>query len=274
MKNLLVILFITIVLFSCGKKEGTTSDSKQTISETKSVTAGDGSLKFAEKKFFRGYNNCNPSDTCTYIEVNYIEAIDGKLKDKVNSFLSSRILEGLTFGEIKSPGIQAAADSFIASYADFKKQEPGYNQYWYFEYFIRVANETPALVCIEASNSSYMGGAHPNSYAEFFNISKETGDTVSLSQIFVRGFEAKLNKLIDAKYREIKGLKPDDNLQEKGELFENKIEFNYNFTVEKDGSVTFFYNTYEIAPYVAGPTDITLSKQELSSIIDPSGPLK
>lgn len=274
MKTTLIILLISAFLFSCGQKQSSTSDSKQVMSDTKSITTSDGPVKFAGKKFFKGYNNCSPSDTCTYFEVDYIEAVEGRLKDKLNTFLMKQILSGISFGDTTYSSIQAAADSFIVSYSDFRKQEPGYNQYWYFEYFIKAANETPSLICIEASNNSYMGGAHPNSYAEFFNISKETGDTVSLKDVFVKGFEAPLNKMIDAKYRELRGLKPGDNLQEKGDLFENKIEFNYNFTVEKDGGVTFFYNTYEIAPYVAGPIDITLTKQELAPIIDPNGPLK
>lgn len=272
--KILTVLFLSVLLFSCGKKEGTTSDSKQTIPESKTNSASDGPLKFTEKRLFKSYNNCSQSDTCTYIEINYIEASDGKLKDKVNSFLMRQLLAGVSIGDTTYSSPQAAADSFLAIYADFRKQEPDYNQFWYFEYFMRVANETEALVSIEASNNSYTGGAHPNSYAEFFNISRETGDTISLKDIFVKGFEAPLNKLIDAKFREINGLKPGDDLQELGGLFENKIAFNYNFTVEKDGGVTFFYNTYEIAPYVRGPIDITLSKKELSSIIDPKGLLK
>jgi hypothetical protein len=270
--KILIFLFVAITFFSCGKKDGATSDSKQTISDTK--PGENGELKFEEKKFLKSYYNCLPSDTCTYFELSYPEAAGGKLKDKINSFLMKQILSGVSFGDTTYSSIPAAADSFIAAYTDFRQQEQGYNQFWYFEYFMRVANETPALVSIEASNSSYLGGAHPNSYTEFFNISKETGDTVSLSDIFVKGFEVPLNKLIDAKYRELKGLKPNDNLQEKGELFDNKIEFNYNFSVGSDGSVMFFYNNYEIAPYAAGPLDIKLSKKELVSIINPNGPLK
>ncbi len=272
MKNILIIACLSVILLSCGKKDGATSDTKQTIADTKTVENGE--LKFEEKKFLKSYNNCLPSDTCTYFELSYPEAVNGKLKDKINTFLMKQILSGVSIGDTIYNSIPAAGDSFIAIYADFRKQEPGSGQFWYFEYTMRLASETSKLITIEASNNSYLGGAHPNYYTEFFNLSKETGDTVSLSDIFVKGFEVPLNKLIDAKYRELKGLKPGDNLQEKGELFDNKIEFNYNFSVESDGSVMFFYNNYEIAPYAAGPFEVKLSKQELAPITNPNGPLK
>ena len=119
-----------------------------------------------------------------------------------------------------------------------------------------------------------MGGAHPNSYLEYYNISKETGDTLSLGNLFVQGFEKKLNELVDAAFRKANNLKPGDNLADKGGLFENKITFNYNWLVNKDGSLTFYYNQYEIASYAQGPIEVTLSKEDITPMLAPNSPLK
>ncbi|MEO8665310.1 MAG: RsiV family protein, partial [Ignavibacteria bacterium] len=53
----------------------------------------------------------------------------------------------------------------------------------------------------------------------------------------------------------------------KGDLFSNKISFKYNVAVTKDGVLEFYYNPYEIAPYVVGPITVSLTKAELGTLI-------
>jgi hypothetical protein len=170
--------------------------------------------------------------------------------------------------------MQVAADSFMAQYAATRKEFPESPQYWYLELSVQAANETSKIITFASENSSFMGGAHPNTYFNYTNISKETGDTISLSNLFAPGFEIKLNVLIDAAYRKMKNLKPGDNLQDKGDLFENKIAFNYNFMVTKEGTITFYYNPYEIGAYVFGPIEITLTKDEIAPLLSANSLLK
>ena len=277
MNKILLVLLAAVFLIACGKKnESTTTDSKQTTENknTESKTTDDGTLKFAEKKFFKSHKDCKPSDTCTYFQVDYLEAVSGKNKDKINKFLMTEINWSLTIGDTTLTTIQAAADSFMTSYVSFRKEVPESAQFWYLEYTMKQANETPKIVSLSSTISSYMGGAHPNTFMGYINISKETGDTVSLSALFAAGFEKKLNALVDAEYRKMKNLKPGDNLAEKGDLFENKIEFNYNYTINKEGSITFYYNPYEISAYAVGPIEVTLSKEQISGLLAQNSPLK
>ena len=277
MKILILILFSVFIAFGCSKNKTESPGDKTGTTESKtnsgSNTKDEGPLKFTEKPFLKTNNNCNPSDTCTYFKVDYLEA-SGKSKDKINSLLMSEVLANVSFGDSKYPSLQIAADSFMTSFVSFRKEVPEGAQFWYFEYFMSVDNQTPKIVSISGSNSSYMGGAHPNTYVTFLNINKETGDTVSLSNIFAAGFEKKLNALVDAKFRRMKGLKPGDNLMEKGDLFENKIEFNYNWSTTKEGGIMFYYNPYEIAAYVFGPTELVLTKQEIEGLLAADSPLK
>jgi hypothetical protein len=137
-----------------------------------------------------------------------------------------------------------------------------------------VYSETDKILCLTFFNSNYLGGAHPNTLTIFRNINKETGDTVTLPDLFGAGFEEKLNQLIDKNYRLSAGLQPGDNLAEKGELFENKITFNYNFAVWNDKSVEFYYNAYEIAPYAVGPISVKIPASEVSGILTGASQLK
>jgi hypothetical protein len=161
----------------------------------------------------------------------------------------------------------------MASFADTKKQFPAIPGAWFWEYNMKIYGETTNILCLSADNMTFTGGAHPNYYSAFYNINKVTGDTLSLKDLLVPGFETKLNELIDKKFREMKGLQPGENLQDKGELFENKITFNYNAAVTKELGIEFHYNPYEIAPYAAGPITISLSREELGDLIKPNGPL-
>jgi len=268
-KILLAFLATTILLLTgCGQKTQTTTSSEKKKSDSIVETA----LSFSPKELFKSIGNCRPSDTCTYFKINYIEASSGKIKDKLNAFIGRQVLAGAEFGDTLPVSIQAAADSFLVSYNQAKKQFPDMPGFWSWDYSMKIYNETPKILCLSAESYSFMGGAHPNSFTNYFNISKETGDTISLTALLSPGFETKLNALIDKKYREMKGLKPHDNLMTKGDLFENKITFNYNVAVTKDG-LLFYYNAYEIAPYAVGPIKISLNKAELGDLISQTSPM-
>jgi hypothetical protein len=72
----------------------------------------------------------------------------------------------------------------------------------------------------------------------------------------------------------MKGLKPGDNLSEKGDLFVNKITFTYNFAVLNDKAIEFYYNAYDIAPYVIGPVVVKISAEDIAGILTGSSPLR
>ena len=274
MKYTIILLISVSLILACGKKEnnGSTGDVKQTTTDSKNTNSGD--LKFTDKSFLKSYNNCSPNDTCTYFKVDYIEAVSGKNKDKINNLISRIINVSTTLGETAPPSMQVAADTFMAQFVQMRKEFPESPQYWYLETSVAVDNETPNILTIAAGNSSYLGGAHPNSYLQFYNISKETGDTLTLSNLFAPGFEKKLNYLIDTKFRKDNNLKPGDDLADKGGLFENKIAFNYNYTFTKEGGMTFYYNQYEIASYAQGPIEVTLSKDDIAPLLSQNSPLK
>ncbi|NOS84629.1 MAG: DUF3298 domain-containing protein [Ignavibacteria bacterium] len=273
MKYLIPVLIAVFFIVSCGKKnDNSSTEQKQTTTDSKTTNSND--IKFSDKSFLKSYNNCSPTDTCTYFRVDYIEAVSGSHKDKLNKLIMNIVNSGVSFGDSTMPTMQVAADSFMAQYVTMRKEYPESPQYWYLEQSVSANLDHPKIINLAAGNSSYMGGAHPNSYLEYYNISKETGDTLSPGNLFIQGFEKKLNELVDAAFRKANNLKPGDNLQDKGGLFDNKITFNYNWLVNKDGSLTFYYNPYEIASYAQGPIEVTLKKEDITPLLAPNSPLK
>ena len=96
-----------------------------------------------------------------------------------------------------------------------------------------------------------------------------TGKVLLLTNIFKKGFEKKLNKIIDRKFRERNKLKSKDDLRDAG-LFDNQITFSYNFAIDREG-IDFYYNIYEIAPYVYGASNIKIKWDGLKDIIPKNG---
>ena len=111
-----------------------------------------------------------------------------------------------------------------------------------------------------------MGGAHGSYNAAYTNINMRNGNVLKTKDIFNKGYENPLNKLIEQKIRQHFEIKPNQSLTDYG-LFDNKVNFNDNFAITKDG-LEFLYNQYEIAPYAMGVIEVKLSYKELDGILN------
>ena len=273
MKTILTINIFLIFIIICGcgqKKTDDISTGRDTISPLINT-----SVKFVLKELFRSYKDCKPGEVnCTYIKLNYIEATETNIKDKINKIINNELITAYEMPDKNLNNAELMAETFMNDYKNFKKMSPQLPEIWSIDYTAKVHGETDKILCLSFFNSNYLGGTHPNTNTVFRNINKETGDTISLKDLFGNGFEEKLNTLIDKKYRETKGLKTGDNLADKGGLFENKITFTFNFAVNSDRGIGFYYNAYDIAPYVLGPVAVKLSAEDIAGILTGSSPLK
>ena len=268
----LCLVLILVFISACGTKKIDYTSINDKEKETKKT---EDAIKFTNKEIVKSYKDCKPgTENCTYIKLSYIEATEGKIKDKVNQLINKDLLFAYDMPDKNYKNVDDMINTFMRDFETFRKDVPAAPQVWTLDMAIKVYAETDKILCLSSELSSYLGGAHPNSSTEFYNIDKQTGDTLSLVNLLKPGFEAALNNLIDKKYREMKGLKPGDNLAEKGDLFENKIQFNNNFAVTKNKGLEFIYNPYEIAPYVFGPITVKLSRSELEDLIPPNSLLK
>lgn len=121
-------------------------------------------------------------------------------------------------------------------------------------------------VALTISGWSYTGGAHGNSYVMHYLIDRTTGEKLKLSDVF-SDLEG-LNDLAEEEFRMIWELSPEESLSDAGFWFdEDRFQVNENFSVDKD-QVTFYYNQYEISPYVFGPTEITIPLDAVSPFLN------
>ncbi|MBS1493892.1 MAG: DUF3298 domain-containing protein [Bacteroidetes bacterium] len=294
------IVYITLVLFSvslaaCTRESSKTTDTKTTPSTTdkkqedvknnttstdkKTSESGQNSSneaagnngsdlpKFTQKVFTKNYKNCiDTAEGCTYIQVYYPEMTDGKYKDKVNALVKDMALSCYSTDDVHYADFDKLISQFMKDYEDFRKDVPDFPGGWTLKDSTSIVTNTTDILCLQNTSESYLGGAHGAYNVAYTNFDMRNGNILKTKDIFIKGYEKTLNKLIEERIRKHFEMKPNENLVEGG-LFENKVSFNDNFAIKKDG-IEFLYNQYEIAPYAMGVIEIKLSYKDLDAILN------
>lgn len=255
------------------EQTGTTStDKKNTTASQQGSPEGAGNSgsdlpKFTQKVFKKNYNNClDTAEMCTHIEIYYPEMTEGQYKDKINALVKDMALSCYSTDDSHYPDFDKLISQFMKDYEDFRKEAPDFPGGWYLKDTTGVITNTPEILCLANISESYLGGAHGAYNVAYTNFDMRSGNVLKTKDIFTKGYEKVLNKLIEEKIRKHFEIKPNESLVEGG-LFENKVSFNDNFAIKKDG-IEFLYNQYEIAAYAMGVIEIKLSYQELDSILN------
>ena len=229
-------------------------------------------VKYERREVHKTLTGCDStSGACPEFNIVYVWMTEGKNKEIINNHTESTLLNDLYKVENANySSVEDMGDAFIADYAAFRKEYTDAPDVgWYLDAVYDNINELSQVISFSLSTESYTGGAHPNYYLTYYNYDHTTGKPVTLKEILIPGFEKELNKLIDKKFREKHDIKPDEPLTEAG-LFEDKIEFNDNFLLTRNG-IIFHYNIYEIWPYVYGATDVLVPYSDLIDLIDENG---
>jgi hypothetical protein len=157
--------------------------------------------------------------------------------------------------------------NFIKEYHDFKLAQNGYNIPWFIEKEIGVVNQNTKWITLQLSEHSFMGGAHPNSYTFYKMIDKSNGHQLQLIDFFDSLAIHKLTILGEPLFCAEKGISPQQGFEEAGFWFPNNhFALNDNFYFNEAG-LTFFYNAYEVGPYVMGHTEITIPASKFLKLI-------
>jgi len=263
----IIIFVFTVTIFHCKP---------ETDKAGSNISSPTSELKFEEKTLLKTYNDCDPqSEECTYIQFKYSLINQGQHKEIINSTIMDYLIISAEPGKKSEEKLtlETAADKFIKNYEEFMKENTDYKFGWMLEVQGKPEFTNTGIICYSVSNVNFLGGAHPGSNMTYLNFERKNGRLVFTPDIFSPGYEDKLNVAIDAVFRKSKNLTPEDNLSDKLGLFTDKITFNNNFAVMKDG-IRFYYNPYEIAPYASGPFEITVPYEMINEIIPEDSPIK
>ncbi len=130
-------------------------------------------------------------------------------------------------------------------------------------------DEFKNYILLNNSVWSFTGGAHGNGYAETMYLRKPSGEILELKELFN---DLSAVTKIGEKYFRLKNELPEnESLSELGYWFtDDSFYLSNNFTFAQNG-LQFFYNTYEIAPYVIGAVEFEIPYTDLEKylIVDP-----
>ena len=172
----------------------------------------------------------------------------------------------------ETTSVKSAVDDMIKLYKEFETEET-MGMYWMYEAKISVTETGGQIVSIIKSDYDYSGGAHGNGFLGYNNFDINTGSILTLADLLVPGTYEKVTAAGDKIFRQQTGI-GDGDLNEAGYWFEGgKFYLNENFLITETG-LSFFYNSYEIAPYAGGPTELEIPYSAIKDCIKKDGPLK
>jgi len=232
-----------------------------------------GFIKYEMRRFEKALGDTSAKST-GYAKIKLVypeikEAVNTGILDALNSYVKNQILTAIfEEGRYKQP--EFLVNAFIKEYDDYVKDATEASRIWTLERKVDVVFITDRIACFRFFETSFLGGAHPNSNYFFTVYDLATGGKLKAKDVFVEEYKEKLTAIAEKKFREIRGLKGNDSLNSAGFQFPGgKFALNDNFGFLKEG-IVFFYNPYEIAPYAAGETNLIIPYNEVKDLILPA----
>ncbi len=220
------------------------------------------SLSHTMKTVEKSDGNCD--EQCARVVVSWPD-FTGPAAEALNAWTIQSVASPLfTDGATTSP------EEFAASFlAEWRRGEPDASMGWELERNVGIYWQSEKVIVLSAWEFSFTGGAHPSSSLSFASFDVASGRQLALSDVLVDGAEAQLVPLVKAALEAHLGAPlseagldiPDDG----------NPPLAQNWAINAEG-LTFFYNPYEIGPYVIGAPDAAISREQLDGLIRPGGP--
>lgn len=249
----LIFLMLSVIIFSCETKK---EEKESPVS--------------FEMKTFRveSAGGCK-ADTlpCAYYQVEYPEfaGLDSTVSKTIQRQMDASVSMGNP--EAQGQSMKQIGDGFIKDYDDFKSEIPEAFGGWHYTAKVNVEVLTDTLLSLSVNEEYYTGGAHGGSGVYFISLNPKTGKVFTLDNLLKPGYEGVLSDIGNKIFRQVRELPDTASLSENYfEFPEDKFELNKNYGFKKEG-IVFFYNSYEIAPYAAGPTEVLIPYEELKEWI-------
>jgi hypothetical protein len=222
-------------------------------------------FSFTMSQFKKTSPDCNISDStfCASYEVNY--PVFTGLTDSSRVKVEKAINANVSMGNPEAEGwtMQMVADNFINNFESFKKDTSALSSSWYYKADIAVETLVDTLLSLSIKDEFFTGGAHGGGGKYFISINPVTADPVTLKTILKGGYDEALRAEGEKAFRQNHHLLDTASLIENGfEFPENKFQLNDNYGFTRDG-IVFVFNSYEIASYAEGPTEILIPYERI-----------
>lgn len=195
---------------------------------------------------------------------------DEAFRQLSDSLLSHAFLAGNQTDTFLQPMkiLQQQADTFFFNYQKMSSYDslPSQAMQWIKSEEVGVVMNNNELLCIETSDYVYSGGAHGMLNRLFYVFDTRNGKKLTLEDIFRPQADSTLKVLLTEALRSRYEIDQDVSLKSFG-LFVEVIEPNTNFWLSNTG-IGFYYNSYELAPYSFGQSNLFLPFSQLNDLLN------
>lgn len=208
-----------------------------------------------------------------------VQSSDVKLKDSLNTFFLSACFGDKYMTMAPEEAVKRYTEKYVNDY--LKDLEPMYQKdeqekednatmgAWYSYYKGiegHVQRYIKDLLIYRIDYNEYTGGAHGIYSSTFLNMDLRTLSPIRLDDLFVSEYEEALTDLLWNQLMADNKVATHQELEDMGYATTGDLKPTENFYLSKEG-ITFYYNVYEIAPYVMGPVKITLPYEVMQHLL-------
>lgn len=207
------------------------------------------------------------------------KSTDERMKDSLNTFFLSACFGDKYMTMTPEEAMKKYTEKYVADYR--KDLEPMYKkdeqdkeddasmEAWYSYYKgieSHVQLYTKQLLVYRIDYNEYTGGAHGIYMSSFLNMNLQTLSPIRLDELFVNDYSEALTDLLWNQLMADNKVTSRQELEDMGYVTTGNLEPTENFYLGKEG-ITFYYNVYDIAPYVMGPVKITLPYEMMQHLL-------
>lgn len=208
-----------------------------------------------------------------------VQSSDVKLKDSLNTFFLSACFGDKYMTMAPEEAVKRYTEKYVNDY--LKDLEPMYQKdeqekednatmgAWY-SYYKGIEGHVQLyikdLLIYRIDYNEYTGGAHGIYSSTFLNMDLRTLSPIRLDDLFVSEYEEALTDLLWNQLMADNKVATHQELEDMGYATTGDLKPTENFYLSKEG-ITFYYNVYEIAPYVMGSVKITLPYEVMQHLL-------
>gem|GEM_PF-4373722 len=254
----LALMASAVAIGGCGMGKGGTAD----------VPTWE--MKVAERKT----GPCpSESEKCLTMKAEYpvFASGDAAWAKTLNDDVMRFVLPQFKYEGTGSPGETSIEQSFDAMEADFNtvlRNEMAGTSGWFTDVSVKPESILSGhYLNMKSSVSSFLGGAHPNSFLQLKVYDCAAKAAVEWQDLVTD--TTALLALAETKFLAQSGLKAGANYEAEGYWFaDNRFSLPSNFALTESGFY-FYFNAYEVASYALGSIELTMTFDEAKDILVP-----
>lgn len=204
---------------------------------------------------------------------------DVKLKDSLNTFFLSACFGDKYMTMTPEEAIKKYTEKYVNDYRkdlepmyrkDEQDKEDGASMEAWYSYYKGIESNIQLyiknLLVYRIDYNEYTGGAHGIYMSSFLNMDLRTLSPVRLDDLFASDYKDALTDLLWNQLIADNKVATRQELEDLGYATTGELEPTENFYLDPEG-ITFYYNVYDIAPYVMGPVKITLPYEAMQHLL-------